>query len=194
MKREVQLLLLAVAIFLPLLAVISPNEAQPSGPLSKAPHLTPLQRHVAFWDSNGDGIITTREVYTGFRSLGFSAPFSLAGLLINLFFSYPTCLGHSYIRDPWFRIYIDSIHKAKHGSDTGIYDSDGNVREPLFYETFDKLDSSAKGSLGVGDLLTLLKKDRAAVDPAGWSFAIMESGTTWLLMQKGGRVWKKDLR
>ncbi|KAL9067461.1 MAG: hypothetical protein Q9161_006893 [Pseudevernia consocians] len=193
MKREVQLLLLALAIFLPLLAVISPNEVQPLGALSKAIHLTPLQRDVAFWDSNGDGIITAREVYTGFRSLGFF-PFSLAGLLINLFFSYPTRLGHSYIPDPWFRIYIDSIHKAKHGSDTGIYDSDGNVREPLFYEIFDKLDSSAKGSLGVGDLLTLLKKDRVAADPAGWSFAIMEWGTTWLLMQKGGRMWKKDLR
>ena len=59
---------------------------------------------------------------------------------------------------------------------------------------FDKLDSRAKGSLGLSDLFTLLKKDRVAADPAGWSFAVMEWGTTWLLMQKGGRVWKEDLR
>lgn len=149
---------------------------------------------MAFWDRNNDSIITPLEVYTGFRDLGFSIPFSLGGLLINLFFSYPTRLAYSYLPDPLFRIYISSIHKAKHGSDTGIYDSDGYLRPYLFDQMFAKIDGSGTGSLGVSELFALIGKNRVAADPAGWSFAFMEWWTTWLLLQKDGRVWKDDLR
>ncbi|KAI9793011.1 MAG: hypothetical protein M1835_007504 [Candelina submexicana] len=162
--------------------------------ISENATLTALQQHVLFWDRNGDGIITPPDIYIGFRSLGFSIPYSVAGLLINLFFSYPTRLAYSYLPDPLFRIYIPSIHKAKHGSDTGIYSSDGHFRPFLFEELFDKFDESGQGGLGVNELFALLSKDRVAADPAGWSFAFMEWGTTWLLLQRDGRVWKEDLR
>ncbi|KAL8686013.1 MAG: hypothetical protein Q9218_007406 [Villophora microphyllina] len=173
-------------------------------------NLTALQLHVAFWDLNNDSyvdtphdpnIITPYEIYTGFRALGFSILFSLGGLLIPVFFSYPTTLGHSWLPDPLFRIYTSYIHKAKHGSDTGIYDSDGHLRLALFNEMFDKMDSSSaehegqrEGSLGVGDLFRLHGRNRVAADPAGWSFAAMEWWTTWLLLQREGRLWKDDLR
>ncbi|KAL9019553.1 MAG: hypothetical protein Q9185_003173 [Variospora sp. 1 TL-2023] len=174
-------------------------------------NLTALQLHVAFWDVNNDSIITPQEIYHGFRALGFSILFSIGGLLIPLFFSYPTTLAHSWFPDPFFRIYTDSIHKAKHGSDTGIYDSDGQLRYLLFDEMFAKMDTSSavmeedgsscnsttierEGSLGVGDLFRLHKRNRVAADPAGWSFAAMEWWTTWLLLQRDGRVWKEDLR
>ncbi|KAL9596833.1 MAG: hypothetical protein Q9219_005547 [cf. Caloplaca sp. 3 TL-2023] len=198
-------------------------------------NLTALQLHVAFWDTNNDSyvnhhilhltkkpvyrltyspsrIITPLEIYTGFRALGFSILFSLGGLLINFFFSYPTTLGHSWIPDPLFRIYTASIHKAKHGSDTGAYDSGGHIRWPLFDEMFARMDASGasrKGddgddfgagrakegsSLGVGDLWRLHARNRVAADPAGWSFAAMEWWTTWLLLQRDGRIWKEDLR
>ncbi|KAL8788728.1 MAG: hypothetical protein Q9213_001542 [Squamulea squamosa] len=168
--------------------------------------LTPLQLHVAFWDYNNDSIITPAEIYHGFRDLGFCILFSLGGLLINLFFSYPTTLGHSWLPDPLFRIHTSSIHKAKHGSDSGVYSSDGNLRLMLFDEMFDRMDSSVadntstiktdkrEGSLGVGDLFRLHAKNRVAADPAGWSFAAMEWWTTWLLLQRDGRIWEKDLR
>ncbi|MCJ1476082.1 hypothetical protein MMC13_004747 [Lambiella insularis] len=156
--------------------------------------LTALQKHVIFWDRDNDNIISPYDIYTGFRELGFSIIFSLGGLLINLFFSYPTRLAHSYLPDPYFRIYVDSIHKAKHGSDTGIYSSDGDLRPYLYDEIFDKFDSSGTGSLGVSELFRLIGKNRVAADPAGWSFAFMEWWTTWLLIQKDGRVWKEDLR
>ncbi|KAL8642372.1 MAG: hypothetical protein Q9228_000925 [Teloschistes exilis] len=146
-------------------------------------------------------IITPYEIYTGFRALGFSILFSLGGLLIPVFFSYPTTLGHSWLPDPLFRIYTNHIHKAKHGSDTGIYDSDGHLRLALFDEMFDKMDSAStdgasdrEPSLGVGDLFRLHSKTRVAADPAGWSFAAMEWWTTWLLLQREGRLWKEDLR
>ncbi len=139
--------------------------------------------------------MTLKNAAEGFGDLGFSIPFSILSLLIPIFFSYPTRLGHSFIPDPLFRIYVDSIHKAKHGSDTGLYDNDGGFRRDRFEELFARFDSTGKGeSLGVADLFRLLSKDRVAADPAGWSFAFMEWSTTWLLLQRKGRVWKEDLR
>ncbi|KAL8660727.1 MAG: hypothetical protein Q9202_006277 [Teloschistes flavicans] len=164
-------------------------------------NLTALQLHVAFWDLNKDGIITPYEIYTGFRALGFSILFSLGGLLIPVFFSYPTTLGHSWLPDPLFRIYTNHIHKAKHGSDTGIYDVDGHLRIAFFDDMFDKMDTAStdgmsdrEPSLGVSDLFRLHARTRVAADPAGWSFAAMEWWTTWLLLQRDGRLWKEDLR
>ena len=73
-----------------------------------------LQQHVLFWDRDNDGVIWPWNTYTGFRDLGFNILFSLlAVLIINLNFSYPTRLAHSYIPDPFFRVYVSSIHKAK---------------------------------------------------------------------------------
>jgi len=161
---------------------------------SDSSNLTALQQHVLFWDRDNDGIIHPLDVYSGFRELGFGYLFSLGSLLIPIFFSYPTRLAHSYIPDPFLRIYVSSIHKAKHGSDTGIYDSDGLVRPALFDELFDKFDTAGSGSLGADDLWRLIAKDRVAADPAGWSFAFMEWWTTWLLLCREGRVHRGDLR
>ena len=75
---------------------------------------TPLQQHVLFWDRDRDGQIYPWDTYIGFRELGFNILFSfLAVLIINLNFSYPTRLAHSFLPDPWFRVYVDAVHKAK---------------------------------------------------------------------------------
>ncbi|MCJ1250891.1 hypothetical protein MMC30_008119 [Trapelia coarctata] len=165
-----------------------------SAPILERTDPTALQKHVAFFDRDNDNILWPSDIYNGFRELGFGIIFSIGSLLIPLFFSYPTRLAYSYFPDPYFRIYINSMHKAKHGSDTGIYDSDGHLRPALFDELFAKFDKSGKGSLDVDELWMLLSNNRAAADPAGWSFAFMEWWTTWLLLQKDGRVWKEDLR
>lgn len=158
-------------------------------------HPSAMQQHILFWDRDNDNIIYPQDVYIGFREIGFSIPFALLSLLIPFFFSYPTRLGHSFLPDPLFRIYVDSIHKAKHGSDTGIYDNNGGLRLDRFEEMFARFDGTGKGeSLGVADLFRLIGKNRVAADPAGWSFAFMEWSTTWLLLQREGRVWKEDLK
>jgi hypothetical protein len=156
--------------------------------------LTALQQHVLFWDRDNDGIIHPWDVYRGFRELGFNVLFSLGSLLIPLFFSYPTTLGHSWLPDPWFRIWVADMHKAKHGSDTGIFDVDGHFHADRFDEMFDRWDGDRCGGLSAHEMCAMWKKNRCAADPAGWSFAFMEMWTTWLLLQKDGRVWKDDLR
>lgn len=73
-----------------------------------------MQQHILFWDRDNDGQIYPWDTYVGFRELGFNIFFSLlAVLVINLNFSYPTRLAHSWLPDPWFRVYVDSVHKAK---------------------------------------------------------------------------------
>ncbi|OQV10289.1 hypothetical protein CLAIMM_14309 [Cladophialophora immunda] len=163
----------------------------PSKPKSE---LTALQQHVLFWDRDNDGIIHPWDVYNGFRDLGFGVLFSLGSLLIPLFFSYPTTLAHSWFPDPWFRIYVGSIHKAKHGSDTGIFDVDGHFHADRFDAMFDRWDTSRCGGLSNEEMWSMWKKNRLAADVAGWCFGFMEMWTTWLLLQRDGRVWKEDLR
>ncbi|KIW21358.1 hypothetical protein PV08_01938 [Exophiala spinifera] len=155
--------------------------------------LTALQHHVLFWDRDNDGIIHPKDVYDGFRALGFNVLFSLGSLLIPIFFSYPTGLGHSWFPDPWLRIYVGSIHKAKHGSDTGIFDLDGHFHRDRFDEMFSRWDEDGCGGLSADQMWRMWKKNRCAADVAGWCFSFMELWTTWLLLQKNGRVWKDDL-
>lgn len=66
------------------------------------------------------------ETYSGFRSLGFNMILSsLAVPVIHPCFSLVTCPNFF---DPFLRIYTHNIHKAKHGSDTGVYDTEGDRR------------------------------------------------------------------
>ncbi|GAQ09865.1 probable peroxygenase 3 [Aspergillus lentulus] len=163
--------------------------------IAKYGDYTPLQQHVLFWDRDHDGQIYPLDTYKGFRELGFNILFSiLAVLIINLNFSYPTRLAHSVIPDLWFRVYVDSIYKAKHGSDSGTYDPEGRFIPQHFEDMFAKYDRDQDGALTLGELFEMMHGNRCAADPFGWGAAFFEWGTTWLLIQRDGRVYKEDLR
>jgi peroxygenase len=176
-------------------APLSPAQRALNECEARHPHrpLTMLQRHVLFWDRDCDGIIWPTQIYSGFRELGFNILYSLGSLLIPIFFSYPTRLAHSWIPDPFFRIYVDSGNKSKHGSDSGIYTFDGDFNEARFEEMFRYFDRENKGALSADEMWALWKKNRCAWDVAGWCFAFMEWSTTWLLLQRDGLVDKADL-
>ncbi|KAH9830900.1 Caleosin related protein-domain-containing protein [Rhodofomes roseus] len=156
-----------------------------------------LQQHCLFWDRDGDGQIWPWDTYIGFRDLGFNIIFSLfAVYVINVCFSFPTRLAHSYLPDPFFRFYLPGAHKSKHGSDSGVYDTEGRFIPSRFEDMFTKYAYSAApaDSLSGHELFRLIHGQRVAVDPYGWSAAVFEWGTTYLLIQKGGRISKEDLR
>ncbi|KKY32758.1 putative caleosin domain protein [Diaporthe ampelina] len=156
---------------------------------------TVLQQHVLFWDRDADGQIYPWDTYTGFRELGFNAVFSLLALLIiHSGFSYPTRLAYSWLPDPLFRVYVGSIHKAKHGSDSETYDSEGRFRPQQFEDMFAKYGKSGDGTLTLGELFQLMHGNRNAMDPFGWGAALFEFGTTWLLIQRDGKCYKEDVR
>ena len=171
-----------------------PTENKSSLQQQDGTNLTALQQHVLFWDRDNDGIIHPLDVYTGFRELGFNVLFSFGSLLIPIFFSYPTTIAYSWLPDPWLRIYVGSIHKAKHGSDTGIFDVDGHFHADRFDAVFERWDLDRCGGLSADQMWHMWKKNRLAADVAGWCFAFMEIWTTWLPLERDGRVWKEDLR
>ena len=85
---------------------------------------TVLQQHCDFFDADKDGVVWPLDTFRGFYALGFGFLLSVfAVFLVHVNFSYPTCPG--WVPDPFFRVYLDNIHKAKHGSDTGTYDNEG---------------------------------------------------------------------
>ncbi|KAL4933012.1 caleosin family protein [Aspergillus undulatus] len=166
-----------------------------SGSMKKYHEFTPMQQHILFWDRDGDNQIYPWDTYRGFRELGFNILFSfVAVLIVNLNFSYPTRLAHSYIPDPLFRVYVDSIYKAKHGSDSGTFDPEGRFIPQAFENMFSKFDKDQDGALGFWEVVEMMGGNRCAVDPFGWGAAFFEWGTTWLLIQRDGKVYKDDLQ
>lgn len=147
-----------------------------------------------FWDRDMDGHIWPLDTCRGFRDLGFNILFSLLALLIiHVNVSYPTRLGLSYFPDPFFRVYIRDIHKAKvratpfvfilqmnmeltdsilwlqHGSDSGTYDNEGRFVPQNFENVFAKYDSDRDGAISLSDIFRLMKGQRVAADPFGVS-------------------------
>ena len=103
-------------------------------------------------------------------------------------------LGHSLIPDPFFRIYVDTIQKAKHASDSGVFDNEGCFVPSRFEDLFGKYARTFPEELTLDELWMLTQSNRVAYDPFGWFSALFEWGTTFLLIQQDGRVNKEDVR
>lgn len=133
---------------------------------------TVLQQHCDFFDPDQDGVIWPLDTFRGFRNLGFNLFWSiLAIFIIHANFSYPTV--HGILPDPFFRVYLDNIHKDKHGSDTGAYDNEGRFIPQKFEDFFAKY-GSQKDGLTALDIWRGLKGQRVIMDPIGWGAGIFE--------------------
>jgi len=93
--------------------------------------MTPLQRHVTFFDPERTGIVTLRQTYRGLSRLGVSWALGLVLTpIINGF------LGYLTTRKPSFDIVIDRISDGKHPYDTGVFDAHGEFDETAFDALF----------------------------------------------------------
>ena len=80
-----------------------------------------------------------------------------------------------------------------------MYDTEGRFIPSRFEDMFAKYaaprpDGRPADSLSGHEVFALMRGQRVAVDPYGWSAAVFEWGTTFLLVQKDGRIAKEDLR
>ncbi|KAJ0337045.1 hypothetical protein KNSL1_013055 [Colletotrichum chrysophilum] len=143
--------------------------------------------------SHTDGVIWPLDTFVGFYKLGFGLILStLSVFIIHGNFSYPTVRG--YLPDPFFRIFIDNIHRDKHGSDSGAYDTEGRFSSQKFEDIFAKY-AEGRDYMTIGDIFAMLKGNRVILDPVGWGGAFFEWMATYIMLWPAdGRIWKEDVR
>ncbi|KAF9910532.1 hypothetical protein EC991_006350 [Linnemannia zychae] len=180
-------------------ANIAATSAHPNGTLKdnwaqRHSRETVLQQHCSFFDRDGDGIIWPLDTFRGFHNLGFNLFLSILALfIIHLNFSYPT--APSWVPDPFFRIWIDRIHKDKHGSDSGTYDPEGRFVPQHFEDIFAKYAPAGQDGLTLNDVFRMLKGQRVIMDPVGSFGAFFEWIATYLLLwPEDGVMRKEDIR
>ncbi|KAB1205799.1 putative peroxygenase 4 [Morella rubra] len=153
-----------------------------------------LQKHVAFFDRNQDGLVYPWETFQGFRAIGASLLLSLGGaILINLTLSQKTRPGK--FPSLLFPIEVRNIQRAKHGSDSGVYDSEGRFVPSKFEEMFSKHARSHPNSLTSDELKEMLKANRVPKNFMGW----FSSYTEWqalysLCKDKNGLLHRETIK
>ncbi|PWA79066.1 caleosin-related, EF-hand domain pair [Artemisia annua] len=133
-----------------------------------------LQKHVAFFDRNKDGVIYPWETYQGFRAIGSGILLSLvAAIFINVSLSGKTRPGKKF-PNLLFPIYLENIHLAKHGSDSGVYDTHGRLVHSKFEEIFHKHAHTSSDALTADELNEFVKGNREPKDYKGWIGGLVE--------------------
>ncbi|XP_019176500.1 PREDICTED: probable peroxygenase 5 isoform X2 [Ipomoea nil] len=162
--------------------------------MGNSSELSPLQKHVVFFDINKDGIIYPWETYQGFRKIG-------CGVLLSIFASVFINLGLSRKTRPgkWpsllLPIEVKNIKLAKHTSDSGVYDSEGRFVESKFEEIFKKHAKANANGLTSEELDEMLKANREPKDYKGWVGALSEWKILYLLgKDKNGILHKETIR
>lgn len=150
-----------------------------------------LQKHVAFFDRNHDGIVYPWETFQGFRAIGCGIPLSTgAALFINMGLSSKTRPGK--FPSLLFPIEIKNIHKSKHGSDSGVYDSEGRFVPSKFEEIFTKHARTHPNALTSDELKGMLKANREPKDYGGWVAAYSEWKILYVLCKDKNGLLHKD--
>ncbi|XP_022975357.1 probable peroxygenase 4 [Cucurbita maxima] len=126
-----------------------------------------LQKHVAFFDRNKDGVVYPWETFQGFRAIGANLLLSaVAAVFINVGLSSKTRPGK--FPNLMFPIEIKNIQLAKHGSDSGVYDQQGRFVATKFEEMFRKHALTYPDGLTEEEVKGLLKANREPKDYSGW--------------------------
>ncbi|KAF6173762.1 hypothetical protein GIB67_025695 [Kingdonia uniflora] len=115
-----------------------------------------LQQHIAFFDTDGDGIVYPWETLKGLRAIGFNIIASaFLALAIPWGMSYPT--QPSWLPSPLLSIHIDNVHGIKNGSSSGAYDTEGS-----------KYAHTVPDKLTLKEIWDLTEGNRSAFDHFGW--------------------------
>ncbi|KAF9674027.1 hypothetical protein SADUNF_Sadunf10G0085000 [Salix dunnii] len=169
---------------------LSSTERQQNGKFVPNEHNF-LQKHVFFFDRNQDGIVYPWETFQGFRSIGCGILLStVSAFLINIALSQKTRPGK--FPSLLFPIEVKNIQRAKHGSDSGVYDSEGRFVPAKFEEIFSKHARSHPNSLTSDELMGMLKANREAKDFRGWVASYTEWKILYNLCKDKGDLLHRD--
>lgn len=152
---------------------------------------TALQKHCLFFDRDHDGFITMMDTYRGLRAIGLGMILSIIGtIIINLTLAWPT-------NTSWFpttTVDIRNIKYSRHGSDSQIYDNEGNFNEERFEAFWQKWDKTNKGYLTWATIWQRIREERDAFDFFGWQATFLEWGLLYYVAAEHGRLSKDDVR
>ncbi|CAM8948115.1 unnamed protein product [Rhodiola kirilowii] len=152
---------------------------------------TALKKHVAFFDRNHDGVIYPRETYQGFRAIGCGVALSaISAVLINSALSKKTRPGKGFSMS--LPIEIDNIKFAKHGSDSGVYNTEGRFVPSKFDLIFARHANTNPNALTASELQELLKANREPKDYRGWVAAWTEWKILYSLCKDTEGMLHKD--
>ncbi|XP_061349628.1 probable peroxygenase 5 isoform X1 [Gastrolobium bilobum] len=157
-------------------------------------HENVLQKHAAFFDLNKDGVIYPWETYKGLREIGSGVLLSTGvALFINLGLSQSTRPGK--FPSLLFPIEVKNIQLAKHGSDTGVYDTEGRFVPSKFEEIFTKHAHTHPNALTYDELKEMLKANREPKDIKGRIGSMAEWKLLFKLAKdKSGLLQKETIR
>ncbi|KAH0759687.1 hypothetical protein KY290_023180 [Solanum tuberosum] len=165
--------------------------SQADGIIANNHELTPLEKHVMFFDINNDGIIYPSETYQAFRKMGrgiFRSMF--AAVLIHFNLSHKTRPGKC--PSLFFPIVVENIKYAIHGSDSGAYDSEGRFVPEKFEEIFKKHANQNADSLTYNEVKELLKTNRKPKDYYGWANAFVDWNSLFDLGKNKNEILTKE--
>ncbi|KAL5071003.1 hypothetical protein RYX36_021890 [Vicia faba] len=153
-----------------------------------------LQKHAAFFDVNQDGLIYPSETYKAMREIGSGVLLSTtAAVFINAALSQTTRPGK--FPSPLFPIEVKNIKLGKHGSDSGVYDSEGRFVESKFEEIFTKHAHTHPNALTKDELDELIKANREPKDIQGRMGSFVEWKVLYKLAKdKNGLLQKETIR
>jgi peroxygenase len=143
---------------------------------------TTLQRHVSFFDENGDRVVGVTECTRGLKALGLPVGVAEAvALAIVVPLSIQT--RGSLLA---MTIDVENIHKGKHDSDTGILDKRGRFKAKRFEKVFgvhataDRNGDKAITATEIGRMVSINRRTLlgSAVSLAEWQLLLLVAADT----------------